>query len=439
MNILILFLSLVQANNLKVSDFNSRPYLGPKNPRRADLSSVILRSKKYFEGSTKPIWYDEAPRFYTVECEQGSTCSKTISWFDENSVAPPKNQNKEILAPINKVTFRPKWPKITKPPIPNWPKVTRKPIFTRKPSSNPFPTQHYDPFAFHRDKVKKRQNPEPAKFETLPISRYENPPISRFDYEKPQFEPRPQFSYERPQFDYERPEVFGPYRSSLTWKNQPQPAMNRREEFHIEEPILRTRKRNSIERNRNPIESKRYFPSSKPPQSVPNLPRRNYFPISQEEEPFPEIPLEKSKFVGQEQVVNAGYIVKESPKVIPNEYLISSYKPEPDLSQWYDLEVETTTLRPKVYATTVKPWTSLELAKPNWDEYDSDSKNFDNKGLTFGAWNQDNLKLSAVPFSRATDGKERKWTKISSIKRKRKKVDPITVYLNENLGSLQVN
>merc|ERR1719412_3007617 len=61
--------------------------------------------------------------------------------------------------------------------------------------------------------------------------------------------------------------------------------------------------------------------------------------------------------------------------------------------------------------TTVKPWTSLDIAKPSWEDSDQaspdlepeDEHNHDiNSPTTYGAWNKDNLKLEAVPFSRAT-------------------------------------
>ena len=95
------------AGTLKVKDaVNSKLYHGPKNPRRSDLSSYILRSPKYssstqkppkyFTGSPKPVWDEPpgryiAPIYHTITCNQGSICSHTIPlWRDyedeENSV-----------------------------------------------------------------------------------------------------------------------------------------------------------------------------------------------------------------------------------------------------------------------------------------------------------------------------------------------------------------
>ena len=82
------------------------------------------------------------------------------------------------------------------------------------------------------------------------------------------------------------------------------------------------------------------------------------------------------------------------------------------------------------------------MAKPDW-EWEESSSNLSNHGIkqsggskTYGSWNKDTLKLGAVPFSRATDGKERKWVKVSSVKRKRKRIPPNTkqIYLDGNLG-----
>ena len=117
----------------------------------------------------------------------------------------------------------------------------------------------------------------------------------------------------------------------------------------------------------------------------------------------------------------------------------------PDLSQWYDLA--TSTKKPYVpRITTVKPWTSLDIAKPSWEDSDQaspavepeDEHNHDiNPPTTYGAWNKDNLKLEAVPFSRATDGKERKWVLLNSTVKRRKVIIPSNarhLEINENVG-----
>ena len=72
------------------------------------------------------------------------------------------------------------------------------------------------------------------------------------------------------------------------------------------------------------------------------------------------------------------------------------------MSEWYDLTV-VPTMKP-LRATTVKPWTSIDLAKPNWEETSPhlfEQENSQKTGLkTYGKWNKDTLKLGAVPFSR---------------------------------------
>ena len=117
----------------------------------------------------------------------------------------------------------------------------------------------------------------------------------------------------------------------------------------------------------------------------------------------------------------------------------------PDLSQWYDF---TTTSTSKPYVprlTTVKPWTSLDIAKPSWEDTDQQGSKVENYyetpfSETYGLWNKDNLKLDAVPFSRATDGKERKWVLLNSTTRKKKIIIPNNarhLVINDSLG-LQV-
>ena len=121
-NVFLLFKSvLATAGTLKVADAtNSKLYHGPKNPRRSDLSSYILRSAdvssakpKYFTGSPKPVW-DDPPRkylepiYHTISCTQGSICSHTIPvWRDyedeENSVYDPPT--KVLTFPMNFDTF----------------------------------------------------------------------------------------------------------------------------------------------------------------------------------------------------------------------------------------------------------------------------------------------------------------------------------------------
>lgn len=103
------------------------------------------------------------------------------------------------------------------------------------------------------------------------------------------------------------------------------------------------------------------------------------------------------------------------------------------MSQWYDLVEPPSTSRPHYAATTVQPWTSLDAAKPLWED-PSPSLVQTETPKTYGSWSADTLRLGAVPFSRSTDGKERKWVKVASVKRK--KVIPKTnnYYIQEDLG-----
>ena len=151
-----------------------------------------------------------------------------------------------------------------------------------------------------------------------------------------------------------------------------------------------------------------------------------------------------------------GYTVNDSGDD-PNEYLASTYLLKdqynnPDLAQWYDDLTASTTKKPyyQPRITTVKPWTSLDIAKPSWEDSTDDqaseqqperNNHHDNPSITYGAWNKDNLKLEAVPFSRATDGKERKWVLLNSTVKKRKVIIPSNarnLEINENVGGFQV-
>jgi len=255
----------------------------------------------------------------------------------------------------------------------------------------------------------------------------------------------------------------GPFRDSITWKNQGRPQMLQQQEQQYQ-PM--TNKRIGYDSNYREepkmTNQQRYFPSQNNNnyysthynhdriQTVTSEPRRNYFPVPDEEiiednysdEYLPNFDpyAEHESFIGEEQVLNAGYTVQDG-NMKPHEYLTSSYeRPDKvDLSEWYDLTV-IPTMKP-MRATTVKPWTSIDLAKPDWEEtspnlFDDQAKSQKLGLQTYGSWNKDTLKLGAVPFSRATDGKERKWVKVSSVKRKRKRIPPNTkeILLDTNLG-----
>ena len=84
-SVVLLFKSVVaSAGTLKVTDAtNSKLYQGPKNPRRSDLSSYILRKSdkstqkppKYFTGSPKPVW-DELPSKYLAPIYHKISCTQ---------------------------------------------------------------------------------------------------------------------------------------------------------------------------------------------------------------------------------------------------------------------------------------------------------------------------------------------------------------------------
>ena len=130
-----------------------------------------------------------------------------------------------------------------------------------------------------------------------------------------------------------------------------------------------------------------------------------------------EVDLPQQQFIGAEQMVNAGYVVKQS-NLEPHKYLMSSY----------EMAAQTKTTSPK-------PWTSLELAKPSWgDDYPSRINPPEDPPKTFGAWARDTMKLTAIPFSRASDGKERRWTKISSVKKRKRLPVQDSIDIHEHLG-----
>ena len=379
------------------------------------------------------------------------------------------------------------------PRVNPWPRITDRPTITRRPTLYQYHEtyqqpevvqqplysnyERYDPFAFHYSKkrnkrkrptvtrvpqLQKRYDPKPSHYmdSRFGVQSSYQPKVQTFDHS---YEPRVQtldHSYEpRVQtLDHaQRPNHNGPFRSSLTWKNGQKVenhSVNKRLGYNMahrdgyrDQPLYLS----------NPVKTnKKYFPQksdtnyyeSNRSSGPTNRPRRNYFPVAEE---FQQQETEmygnndkQSSFIGEEQVVNAGYTVQDT-GVEPNDYLISSYEYDsPDLSQWYDLTSTPTPTTPypryQRDSSTLKPWTSIDLAKPTWEEDPNNEnqkvKNVNNDESTYGSWTRDTLKIGAVPFSRATDGKERKWIKVSSVKRKRKRIPPNAkyVYADANLG-----
>jgi hypothetical protein len=80
------------------------------------------------------------------------------------------------------------------------------------------------------------------------------------------------------------------------------------------------------------------------------------------------------------------------------------------------------------------------MAKPTWEDLSKETtteKVVKKPDLTYGKWNKDTLKLGAVPFSRSSDGKERKWQLLSSTKRRLKKRIPTNArqfVINDSVG-----
>ena len=295
------------------------------------------------------------------------------------------------------------------------------------------------------------------------------------------------------------------FRSSLTWKSKPSSVIEHEESTRHRGQHFNNQNRNyfhekEVDRRRinyqhnhdnyreasSPIQvqASRYFPGGstftypairdQPSEQVTakpmrNKPSRNYFPVNNKNHAFNEEHVNEddldrydiyedatNPYVGEEQQVIAGYTVEESAD--PNEYLSSAYYQDanddaylqpyvypPDLTKWYDVTTtKTTTSRPYVpRLTTVKPWTSLDLAKPDWEENDRNFRQESNQrqggSSTYGAWNKDNLKLEAVPFSRDVEGKERKWVLLNSSATRKKKIVKIPsnarqLVINDNLG-----
>ena len=379
-----------------------------------------------------------------------------------------------------------------------------------EPVYNKFTTNRYDPFIFHKvNQVKKKSRPSPIasrpqkSYDQFSSSSSLNPSPKVYSYTADRIVPNhytdSRFGISSDPVKVSSQEMF---RSSLTWKSKPSSVIEHEESTRKRGQHFNNQNRNyfhekQLDRRRinyqpnydnyreasSPmqVQASRYFPGGSPTstftypairdQPMINKPSRNYFPVNNKNhhynEEHPKDDLDRydiykdapNPYVGEEQQVIAGYTVEESSD--PNEYLSSAYYQDanddnayqqsyvypPDLTTWYDLTTTTTTSKPYVpRLTTVKPWTSLDLAKPDWEETDRDFRHESNQhrggSSTYGAWNKDNLKLEAVPFSRDVNGKERKWVLLnSSAARKKKVVIPSNarhLVIKDNLG-LQVS
>ncbi len=313
--------------------------------------------------------------------------------------------------------------------------------------------QHnYDPFAFHAVHAKKsdtstRRNSAThnvrANFHQMPGQRYSHYTSSRLS--NIGGVPEPNFvSYNRDK---------DMYRSSLTWRNKRRPfnpigtweqsqnrwAQSQQQYSSYGRPPVNRRSgydyRNEHTR-RNP-----YFPNSNSnnygddrrrpayqgqrPESgfyeeeEKNVPKRSYFPTTGQEYSSNSNDNEQHQstpFIGQGQVLNTGYTVAENPveAVVEantyddrygwtDKYAANSHdsnndyvSKQPDIDRWYEVTVRPTATQRPTGTTTLKPWTSLAIAKPIWDEKGTNpvhnEKIENQEEQTYGTWNKNTLK-----------------------------------------------
>ena len=129
-------------------------------------------------------------------------------------------------------------------------------------------------------------------------------------------------------------------------------------------------------------------------------------------------------------IVNTGYVVSDEIQPSEVDQMWSTYD---ERYGW----TENSSKRPESYQTTtehepfygkVKPiqtWTSLDVAKPEWEEQERKDQNSPSLGSSealesyhdhntpYGKWNTP-LELHSVPFSRSADGKPIRWKLIAS-------------------------
>jgi hypothetical protein len=210
-----------------------------------------------------------------------------------------------------------------------------------EPSYNNHAIDRYDPFVYHEDNRRQKTNNRPKKQNIRP--------------QKPQLyhQPRPNHYMDS------RFEVFGntepkiqpnfPYRDSLTWRDKrrpsaPEPAafvqrrhpVNRRTGYsgydynggagnYREQQPVRNRyfPATSSSYFNSPSEADRYTDHQDHHKPIQDEPKRHYyFPVQDNFDDRIDN-SDNDKFVGEEQLVNAGYMVQESEN--PNDDLVSTY------------------------------------------------------------------------------------------------------------------
>ena len=167
------------------------------------------------------------------------------------------------------------------------------------------------------------------------------------------------------------------------------------------------------------------------PYNYPSKDNSFYGTYSIEKDPI-IIQNEKNGFLEIEPaVVNTGYVVSDDIQPPQEDEMWSSYD---ERYGW----TESSSRRPEMYHTTtaihdvmenvdpIKTWTSLDIAKPEWEKRDEktdigtstsipfdETPSYDDYNEPYGKWDTP-LKLNSVPFSRSTDGKPIRWKLITS-------------------------
>ena len=247
------------------------------------------------------------------------------------------------------------------------------------------------------------------------------------------------------------------YRSSLTWRDKRRPQLDQdhhrleQKQYvyqgsHVNQPYQRPAPVNrrsgydyrNDERRHTQTRRTPYFPSSGSINNYENQkwtssnqhlnqdnggPKRNYFPTKQNEYESSSVgsgngdvhrndygegqDSHTKSFIGEGQILNTGYMVADSPlETIPleddNQFVYNNHNDDSDeVDRWYEVTVrpkpEPATASPRLPSgTTLKPWTSLDIAKPQWEDKSSnplqEEKIEVENGETYGTWNKNTLK-----------------------------------------------